>query len=74
MIDRARSFLAELRRRKVYHVGLASVMVAFAAWPVADITLPSLGLPETAVGIVPLVTALGFPIALVLAWAYEVRP
>ena len=49
-------------------------MVAFVVWQVADIALPSLGLPETAVGIVLVVTALGFPIALVLAWAYEVRP
>ena len=74
MIERVRSFLAELRRRKVYHVGVVYVMVAFLVWQIADIALPSLGLPETAVGIVLVVTALGFPIALVLAWAYEVRP
>ncbi len=69
-----RTFLAELRRRKVYQVAAVYAAVAFLIWQVADIAFPSLGLPEGAVGVVLVVTLLGFPFALVLAWAYEVRP
>jgi serine/threonine-protein kinase len=67
-------FLAELRRRKVYQVAAVYAAVAFVVWQVADIAFPSLGLPESAVGVVLILTVLGFPVALVLAWAYEVRP
>jgi len=67
-------FLAELRRRKVYRVAVVYAAVAFVVWQVADIAFPSLGLPESAVGAVLVFTVLGFPVALVLAWAYEVRP
>ena len=73
-MDTVRAFLAELRRRKVYQVAVVYAAVAFAVWQVADIAFPSLGLPESAVGVVLVVTLLGFPVALVLAWAYEVRP
>jgi adenylate cyclase len=69
-----RTFVAELRRRKVYQVAVVYAAVAFVVWQVADIAFPSLGLPETAVGIVLVLTLLGFPVALVLAWAYELRP
>jgi adenylate cyclase len=69
-----RTFIAELRRRKVYQVAIVYAAVAFVVWQVADIAFPSLGLPETAVGIVLVLTLLGFPVALVLAWAYELRP
>jgi TolB-like protein/tetratricopeptide (TPR) repeat protein len=67
-------FLAELRRRKVYRVAVVYAAVAFVVWQVADIAVPSLGLPDSAVGAVLIFTVLGFPVALVLAWAYEVRP
>ena len=73
-MDAVRRFLAELRRRKVYRVGVVYAAVAFVVWQVADIAFPSLGLPESALGAVLVFTVLGFPVALVLAWAYEVRP
>ena len=74
MIEPFRTFLSELRRRKVYHVAVVYGAVTFVVWQVADIAFPSLGLPESAVGVVLAFTLLGFPVALVLAWAYEVRP
>jgi len=66
-------FLSELKRRKVYHVGLAYVAVAAGVVGICDAGIPDqlwtrLQVP---VGILLLV---GFPIALVLAWAYEVKP
>ena len=67
-------FLAELKRRKVYRVAVVYVLVAFGVWQVADIAFPGLGLPDQAITLVLVLTVLGFPIALVLAWAYEVRP
>jgi TolB-like protein len=73
-MDTVRTFLAELRRRKVYQVAGVYAVVAFVIWQVADIAFPSLGLPESAVGVVMIFTVLGFPVALVLAWAYELRP
>jgi len=73
-MNAAHKFFAELRRRKVYKVALVYAAVAFVIWQIADIAFPSLGLPDSAVGVVLVFTVLGFPIALVLAWAYEVRP
>jgi TolB-like protein/tetratricopeptide (TPR) repeat protein len=67
-------FLAELRRRKVYRVAIVYTAVAFVIWQVVDIALPSLGLPDSAVTLVLVLTLIGFPFALVLAWAYELRP
>ncbi len=73
-MNAVRKFLAELRRRKVYKVAVVYAAVAFVIWQIADIAFPSLNLPESAVGIVLVLTVLGFPLALVLAWACEVRP
>ena len=67
-------FLAELKRRKVYHVAGVYVMVAFALWEGADIAFPRLGLPDWTVTLVLVLTLIGLPIALLLAWAYEVKP
>lgn len=64
----------ELRRRNVYRVALAYAAVAFIVWQVADMAFPSLGLPPTAVTFVLALTVVAFPLALVLAWAYEVKP
>jgi adenylate cyclase len=74
MTRRVRRFLSELMRRKVYHVAVVYVVVAFAIWEAADIAFPSVGLPDAAVTFVVVLSVLGFPLALVLAWAYEVRP
>jgi serine/threonine-protein kinase len=69
-----RHFLAELRRRKVYRAAIVYAAAAFVIWQVADLAFPYLGLPDTAVTLVLALTILGFPVALVLAWAYELRP
>jgi serine/threonine-protein kinase len=69
-----RGFLKELKRRKVYHVAVVYAAIAFLIWQVADIAFPALGLPDSAMTLVLVLTALGFPIAIVLAWAYEVTP
>ncbi|UCC83741.1 MAG: tetratricopeptide repeat protein [Gemmatimonadota bacterium] len=66
--------LAELKRRKVYRVGVVYAVVAFVIWQVAEITFPALHLPEWVLTFVVVVVIIGFPIALLLAWALEITP
>jgi TolB-like protein/tetratricopeptide (TPR) repeat protein len=65
---------AELKRRKVYRVGVVYAVVAFVIWQVAEIAFPALHLPEWVLTFVVVIVIIGFPIALVLAWALEVTP
>jgi TolB-like protein/Flp pilus assembly protein TadD len=68
------SFLAELKRRKVYRVAIVYAAVAFVIWQGAEIAVPALRLPEWALTLVVLLTIAGFPIAVVLAWAFDITP
>jgi TolB-like protein/cytochrome c-type biogenesis protein CcmH/NrfG len=68
------TFLAELKRRKVYHVAVVYLVVGFAVAQGAQFVFEFLGFPPGSWRFVTLLILLGFPIALVLAWAYEVRP
>jgi TolB-like protein/Flp pilus assembly protein TadD len=67
-------FLEELKRRKVYRVAVAYAVVGFVVWQAAEIAFPAMNLPDTALTFVVAVTLLGFPIAIVLAWAFEITP
>ena len=67
-------FFAELKRRKVFRVMAVYGGVAFVILQIADIALPGLGLPEWTITLILLLTLLGFPIAIVLAWAFEMTP
>jgi TolB-like protein/Tfp pilus assembly protein PilF len=71
--SRIPSFLGELKRRKVFRVAGVYVAVGLGILGAAELILEPLGLDSLRPYIVILVL-LGFPIALVLAWAYEVRP
>jgi TolB-like protein/Tfp pilus assembly protein PilF len=65
------NFLAELKRRKVYR---AAALYAGAAWlllQLADVVSEPLGLPERTITLLLVVVAIGFPIALILAWLYD---
>jgi adenylate cyclase len=66
--------LSELKRRKVYQVAAAYTAVGVAIAVSAPDLFAAFGLPATAARFVVLLLILGFPVALVLAWAYEVRP
>ncbi len=66
-------FLSELKRRKVYRVAVAYIVVGIGVLGAAEVIMDPLGL-EGARPIIVLLTLLGFPLAVVLAWAYEVRP
>jgi adenylate cyclase len=64
----------ELKRRRVYRVSAAYVIVAFALLQGADIVLPVLGAPEWALRLVVVAAILGVPVAATLAWLFEVTP
>ena len=67
-------FLSELRRRNVYQVAVTYVVVGFFVIEAADVIVPRLGLPAWTVTLVITLAGLGFPIALVMAWALEMTP
>ncbi|UCC85522.1 MAG: hypothetical protein JSW46_00825, partial [Gemmatimonadota bacterium] len=69
-----RAFLAELKRRHVFRVAIVYAVVAFVVWGAAEQLVPGLALPDWAFRLIVLLTILGFPIALVLAWALEMTP
>jgi TolB-like protein len=68
------SFIDELKRRKVVRVAVVYLATAFAVLQAADIMLPRLAVPDWAMTLAVAFAVLGFPIALVLAWALEVTP
>jgi len=75
MASKLSVFLQELRRRKVYHVAVIYVVVGWGVITGAQFLFQeALNLPEEAWLLVAGLVILGLPIALVLAWAYEVRP
>jgi len=69
-----KGFFAQLRQRKVIRVGIAYVIVAWVLMQVGEVTFEALGLPPWALTLLIVFLLLGFPLALVLAWAYEITP
>lgn len=68
------SFFAELKRRNVYRVGLAYAVVAWLVLQAIDIILPIMQAPDWFSQMVLILLAIGFPFALIFAWAYEMTP
>jgi TolB-like protein/Tfp pilus assembly protein PilF len=68
------TFIEELKRRRVFRAGLVYVVAAWAVIQAADIILPRLGLPDWTVTFIIVTAGLGLPIALVLAWLYDINP
>ncbi len=69
-----KEFFLELKRRKVYRVAVAYIVVAWVIIQVATQTLPFFEIPDWGVRLIILGLCLGFPIAVVLAWAYDITP
>ena len=67
-------FFTELKRRSVYKVAVAYAVVAWLLIQIATQVFPFLQIPDWAIRLVILLLALGFPIALILAWAFELTP
>jgi TolB-like protein len=66
------NFFTELKRRKVFKVGAAYLVVAWLAVQAASIGFPAFDAPPWALRIFILIALLGFPIAVVMAWVFDV--
>ncbi len=67
-------FLSELRRRRVYRVAVGYAVAALAVVEAADLVIPRLGGSESVVTIILVIALVGFPIAVVLSWLYDLTP
>src|SRR5713101_1309053 len=68
------NFFAELKRRNVYKVAIAYAVVAWLLMQIASQIFPFFEIPNWAVRLVVLLLVIGFPVALILAWAFELTP
>src|SRR5436189_3940343 len=69
-----RNFFAELKRRNVYKVAIAYAVVAWLLMQVASQIFPFFEIPNWTVRLVVLLLVIGFPVAVILAWAFELTP
>jgi TolB-like protein/Flp pilus assembly protein TadD len=69
-----RNFFAELKRRNVYKVAVAYGVVAWLLMQIASQIFPFFEIPNWVVRLVVLLLIIGFPVALIIAWAFEVTP
>jgi len=69
-----KKFFGELKRRNVYKVAIAYGVVAWLLMQVASQIFPFFEIPNWAVRLVVLLLVIGFPVALILAWAFELTP
>ena len=68
------NFFAELKRRSVYKVAIAYAVIAWLLMQIATQVFPFLEIPNWAIRLVIMLIMIGFPIALVIAWAFELTP
>jgi len=69
-----RSFFGELKRRNVYKVAVAYAVVSWLLIQIATQVFPFFEIPNWAVRLIVLAIVVGFPIALIIAWAFELTP
>src|SRR5437667_11198317 len=69
-----KGFFGELKRRNVYKVAIAYAVVGWLLIQIATQVFPFFEIPNWGVRLVVLIIAIGFPIGLILAWAFELTP
>jgi len=67
-------FWQELKRRKVFRVIAMYAATAFIIMEAADIILPRLGLPDWTVTLLIIILMIGFPVAAIVSWIYDITP
>ena len=65
---------SELKRRNVFRVAFAYALVGWVLLQIADVFFPALSLPEWTIRLVAGLLIIGFPLALLFAWAFELTP
>jgi TolB-like protein len=68
------SFFSELKRRNVFRIGAAYVIVAWLLLQLVSILLPTFDAPEWVMRVIVLILGVGFVVALFIAWAFEITP
>ena len=68
------SFLGEIKRRKVFQVAAVYAVVSWLLIQVVDVVAEPLALPDWIDAVVIVLLAVGFPIAVILAWAFDLTP
>src|SRR5438128_11181275 len=68
------SFLSQLKQRRVYRVAIGYAIVAWLMVQIAATVLPAFHAPEFVLPVLIVLLGVGFPFALVLAWAFDVTP
>ena len=68
------SFFGELKRRNVVRVGVAYIIVAWVVIQIGQVLFESFGTPDWVLKTVIVLIAIGFPFALLFAWAFEITP
>jgi TolB-like protein len=72
--QRLSQLFQELKRRNVFRVAIAYLAVAWLALQLADIVLDNVTAPEWVMQVLMLFIIIGFPVALIFAWAFEMTP
>src|SRR5437762_10311364 len=67
------SFFRELKQRKVYRVAVGYAVVAWLVVQISATVIPAYHAPEWILPLLITAIALGFPVALVLAWAFDIK-
>jgi len=68
------SLFEELKRRNVIRVGIAYLVAAWILLQIADLVLENIGAPDWVMQTIMLLMAIGFPLVIIFAWAFEVTP
>ncbi|NOR19298.1 MAG: adenylyl cyclase, partial [Xanthomonadales bacterium] len=68
------SFIEELKRRNVFRVGIAYAISAWVLLQIVDLVLDNISAPDWVMQVFMLALAVGFPIAIIVAWAFEMTP
>ena len=68
------SFFNELKRRNVFRVGFAYAIAAWLLMQIVDLVLENINAPDWVMQVFMLALAVGFPIAIIIAWAFEMTP
>jgi TolB-like protein len=69
-----RGFIEELKRRRVFRVTIAYIIVAFAVLQGADVLAGALSMPDWTMTLVAFLAIIGLPVTVVLAWAFDITP
>ncbi len=68
------SLFSELRRRNVFRVGIAYIVMTWLLLQIVDVVAPMLALPDWIGKMILLLLGIGLPVALFFAWAFELTP